>query len=178
MAADEIKRYVAVTFTLQGTLGVDVSYSKNAAEEEGRVTGGATGRISFDLQIRLQFNRDMYFVAINSGVRGGARGSATASIRGPLIDRAGSYVSLDATFDGLSVYIAAYARAGASQTTTQRTPRRGVVGDYNSPDGSYQVRDTGHRLAGETQTEEAGGAAELVFPWIDPKPLGNASINL
>lgn len=178
MAGDEITRYVAITFTLQGTLGVDVSYSKNAEEESGSLSGGATGRISFDIQIRAQFNRDLYFVTVNCGVRAGSRGSATASIRGPLIDRSGSYASLDATFDGLSVYAAAYGRVGASQTTTQRTPGRGLTGDYNNPDGNYQVRETGNTLAGETQTEEAGSDAEEVYPWIDPRPLGSVRINL
>ena len=178
LAADEITRYVAVTFTLQGTIGVNVSYSKNAEEESGRITGGATGRVSFDFQIRAQFNRDLYFVAINCGIRGGARGSVTGTFQGPQIDRTGSYAALEANFDGLTVYAAAYARAGASQTTTQRTPGRGLVGDYNNPEGNYQVRETGHRLGGETQSEEAGGAAEQVYPWIDPRPLGSARFNL
>lgn len=178
MAADEITRYVAITFTLQGTLGVDVSFSKNSTDDTGTITGGATGRISFDFQIRAQFNRNLYFIAINCGIRGGARGSVTSTIRGPQIDRSGSYVNLDANFDGLTLYIAAYGRAGASQTTQQTTPRNGIVGDYNNPESTYQVRDERHQVAGETRTEEAGASAEETYPWVDPRPLGSTRFNL
>ena len=178
MAADEISQYVAVTFTIQGTVGVDVNYSKNADEESGTLNGGATGRISFDFQIRVQFNRDLYFISINCGARAGARASFTATIRGPQIDRAGSFASLEGTFDGLTLYASAYGRAGTSQTTRQRTPGRGIVGDYNTPEGNYQVRDTGHTLGNETSTEASGANAEETYVWIAARSLGSARFNL
>lgn len=156
MAADEINRYVSFTFTVQGTLGVDVSYSKDAEEESGSVNGGLTGRITFDLQGRAQVNRQYYVVTVNAGIRAGMRGAVSGILRGPQIDRSGSYASATLNFDGISLYVACYGRVGVSSTTDGDAPRH------------------------ETSTsDDSGGSAERVYPIIDPRqPLKECRFNL
>lgn len=178
MAGDEITRYIAITFTLQGTIGVDVTASKSAEAGSGTINGGLTGQLSFDFSIRGQVNRDFGLFAVNCGIGGGARGSVTLALRGPLIDTAGSYASFTANFDGLTLYIRAYCRAGSSQTTRQETPGRSYSGGYTGEDGSYRVTDTAQRLGGETNREQAGGNGEETYLWIAARPLGESRINL
>jgi len=181
MAAKEIEKYVAITFRVTGTLGVDVRFSKNASANAPSPTiGGATGRIAFNLQIRAQFNRDLHFVAINCYASGGARGSVTTTFNGPNIDRSGSFATVEATFDGLSVYVAATGRMGASQNTRQETIGRDYVANRDNPENEYRVSDNAHHLSNEVSDSntEGQGDAERVYPWIPPKLLGSSRINL
>jgi len=178
MAGEAITRYISVTFTLQGTIAVDVTASKSSDADSGTVSGGLTGQLGFDFNIRGQVNRDFGLFAINCGLSGGARGSVTVALRGPLIDTAGSYASLTANFDGLTLYVRAYCRAGSSQTTRQTTTAQGVTSGYTNPDGSYAVTDNSPRLGAETNREQAGGNGEETYLWIAARPLGEHRINL
>ncbi len=173
MAGPEISRYIAITFTIQGTIGVDVTASKSAEAGSGSVSGGLTGQVGMDIGIRGQVNRDFGLFAVNCGISGGARGSVTLTLRGPQIDTAGSYASFAANFDGLTLYVRAYCRAGSSQTTRQETPGRSYSSGYTGEDGSWQVRDTAHHVAGETNREQAGGNGEETYLWIAARPLGD-----
>ena len=179
MAGEEITRYISVTLTISGTLSVDVTASKSAERDSGTINGGLTGQIGFDFNIRGQINRDFSLFAINCGVSGGARGSVSATLRGPLFDRSGAYASLAANFDGLTLYVRAYCRAGSSQTTRQHTSSQTYESGYTGADGSFQVRDSSARVGGETNREQAGGAGEESYVWIAARPLGNeVRINL
>ncbi len=144
MAGPAISRYIAITFTIQSTISVDVTASKSADSDSGTLNGGLTGQIAFDFSIRGQINRDFGLFAVNCGLSGGARGSVTVALRGPLIDRSGSYASLGANFDGLTLYARAYCRAGSSETTRFETTR-----------------------------EQAGGSGEETYLWIAARPLGS-----
>ena len=179
MAGEEITRYIAVTFTLSGTIGCDITASKNSTDSSGTVNGGITGQVGFDFQVRGQINRDMTFMAINCGIRGGARATVTATLRGPVIDRSGSYISLGANFDGLTLYAAAYCRMGSSQTTRQATTtapayETGHIGEG----GTYAVRNVSPQLGAETNREQAGGAGETAYLWIEQRELGTHRFNL
>lgn len=139
-----VSEFIQITLRIESVINYEFTLHYNTTNGEyPSPDGGVEGVITIQFEITLTPERITRALGINCEISAGVETGITIQARGPLIDRNGGFISLQANFNGATLYAGIEFSMGTSSTRpaerpapSARTERRGVRRADEDDDGS------------------------------------------